>query len=79
VDSPSEEDRAEQKTLQTYLEELHDSVEKPVDYLEAGRFVVENGGEMALVAGPNFRTQVLNTTANYNCAIVTIRANGFYT
>ena len=45
-----------QETLQTYLKELHDSVEEPVDYLEAGWFVVENGGEMALVAGPNFRT-----------------------
>ncbi len=70
MDSPSEQDRAEQKTLQMYLKELHDSVEEPVDYLEAGWFIVENGGEMALVASPNFRAQVLNATANYTTIIV---------
>ena len=48
-----------------YLEELHDPIEEPVNDLEAGGFVVENSGEMALIAGPHFRPQVLTVEPDY--------------
>ena len=43
----------------SYLKELHNPVQQAVDDLKTGRLVVEDGGEMALIAGPHLRTKVL--------------------